>query len=57
MLTYILVLVLNGTPVNAPVQATTLAACEEAGASWVASSAKLRGPAKGDFVCFPVKIQ
>lgn len=55
MLVYILVLVLNGTPANVPVALPTLEACQKAGAAWVSESSKLRGMAKGDFVCVPAE--
>lgn len=53
---YVLVLVLNGAVSNVTLpEGTTLAACQKAGAAWVAESSKLRGMAKGDFVCLPVE--
>jgi hypothetical protein len=54
MLTYILVLVLNGTPA-ASQPLPSLEACQKAGTSWVAESAKLRGASKGEFVCVAVQ--
>jgi len=55
MLTYILVLVLNGTVTSTTLpEGTTLDQCQKAGAAWVAESSKLRGMSKGDFVCVPV---
>lgn len=55
MLSYILVLVLNGTPTNVPVALPSIESCEKAGKAWVAESSKLRGASKGDFVCVPVE--
>jgi hypothetical protein len=58
MFTYLLILVLNGTPtqITTP-QPMTLEQCQETGKAWVAESSKLRGAAKGDFVCVPVKAE
>lgn len=55
MITYILVLVLNGTPTNVPVQLPTEASCTQAGEAWKKESKKLRGMSQGDYVC--VKVQ
>lgn len=54
MLSYILVLVLNGNPA-ASTPIANLEACQKAGTAWVAESSKLRGASKGEFVCVPVE--
>jgi hypothetical protein len=54
VITYILVLVLNGIPTNVPVQLPTESACAQAGEAWKKESKKLRGMSQGDYVCVKV---
>jgi hypothetical protein len=57
MLTYLLVLVLNGNPTTVPQTFPSLEACEKAGTAWVLAAKRLRGPSAGDFTCFPAEVK